>query len=119
MYIAVSLTSALMFVFATTAITAQFGDIARFPRWSRACALPRAATTTGRVLNSLVYALMTPGSLVLALAVIADALRIQNLAAALLGFASVLAIAGWLIFLLRSHGSDPDRVRRSSPGPDG
>jgi len=115
--VAVSVGSVLGFVFFSTAIVAQFGQIAHFPSWSRACVVPRAATTGGRALNSLVYALMTPGSLVLAMAVIADALRVQNLAVALLGFASVLAIAGWLVFLLRSQGSDPDRVRQSSPGP--
>ncbi len=101
MYVAISLTSAVMFVFATTAIVAQFGDIARFPRWSRACVLPRAATTTGRVLNSVTYAAMAPLSPFLAVAVIGEGVRLDNSVFVSLGLAAMVAIAVWSVFLFR------------------
>ena len=100
---AASLVSALMFVFATTAIVAQFGDIARFPGWSRACVLPRAATTGGRVRDSFTYLVMAPLSPLLGVAVIGDGLTLQNLAVASLGFVSLVAIAAWCVFLVRSR----------------
>jgi hypothetical protein len=100
-YISFSLISAVMFVFATTAIVAQFGDIARFPGWSRACVLPRAATTTGRVLNSLTYAVVGPLTPLMAVAVIGEGLRLQNPVLVALGLLAVVAIAGWIVFLLR------------------
>lgn len=100
--LAVSFASAVMFVFATTAVLAQFGDVARFPRWSRACVLPRAATGGGRVRDSFVYAVMAPFSPLLAVAVIQDSLTLQNLAVASLGLISLVAIAAWALYLLRS-----------------
>ena len=115
--VVVSVGSVVGFVFFTTAIVAQFGDIARYPRWSRACVLPRAATMGGRVLNSLTYAVMAPLSPLLAVAVVADALRLQHPALVLVGLVALVAIAAWLVFLFRSNvRSNRDRMSPSSPG---
>jgi hypothetical protein len=103
LWVAVSLVSPLLFVFGTTAVVAQFGDIARFPRWSRACVLSRAGTNGGRVLNSVTYAVVSPLTPLLAVAVIADGLRLQNPLLVSLGLASVGAIVGWCVFLFRSR----------------
>ena len=97
----VSVGSVIGFVFFSTAIVAQFGDVSQFPTWSRACVVARAATIPGRVGNSLVYALMAPASVLVVAAVVADAVRIQNSAAASFGVASIVAIAAWVAFLLR------------------
>jgi hypothetical protein len=102
LWLSVSLVSALMFVFGTTAIVAQFGDIARFPGWSRACVLPRAGTIGGRVRDSLTSAVITPLSPLLAVAVIGDGSRLQNPVVVTLGLVALVAIVGWCVFLFRS-----------------
>ena len=103
MFVAFSLASVFGFVFATTAIVAQFGYIARFPRWSRACVLPRAGTTGGRVRNAFTYVVMAPLSPLIAVAVIGDGLRLQNLVLASLGLVSLVAIGTWFVFLFHSR----------------
>ena len=117
LYVSVSLVSAMTFVFGTTAVLAQFGDIEGFPRWSRACVLPRADTIGVRVLNSVTYALITPLTPLLAVAVVAEGLRLQNVVVVLLGLVPLVAIVGWLVFLLRRPSRpNSDRIGRSFPG---